>query len=231
MFSFYHNNSVNSPFSFQFTEKSSDKYFGIGCIKKCRCDERLQTKTKEFTRLPYTAFASSIHNKQHQQFEGPSGEGTVCRDLLLITSRGEKNTVFHSPFLFSTANKHYRPTRPQSTPEQTQEKTLIIRVARMYGWAYSWSPPSTARRSRTRRTYRAPVDRSISLRHLHALVSIRTAPTLPRGCEGNRSLTPVRTPSRASVPHSPPCRQVDHLPSNSPTSFFFFPLSKDSGQG
>jgi hypothetical protein len=23
-------------------------------IKKCRCDERLQTKTKEFTRLPYT---------------------------------------------------------------------------------------------------------------------------------------------------------------------------------
>jgi hypothetical protein len=31
MFSFYHTNSVNSPFSFQFTEKSSDKYFGIGC--------------------------------------------------------------------------------------------------------------------------------------------------------------------------------------------------------
>ncbi len=25
-------------------------------IKKCRCDERLQTKTKEFTRLPYTVF-------------------------------------------------------------------------------------------------------------------------------------------------------------------------------
>jgi hypothetical protein len=25
-------------------------------IKKCRCDERLQTKTKEFTRLPYTGF-------------------------------------------------------------------------------------------------------------------------------------------------------------------------------
>jgi hypothetical protein len=23
-------------------------------VKKCRCDERLQTKTKEFTRLPYT---------------------------------------------------------------------------------------------------------------------------------------------------------------------------------
>ncbi len=25
-------------------------------INKCRCDERLQTKTKEFTRLPYTGF-------------------------------------------------------------------------------------------------------------------------------------------------------------------------------
>jgi hypothetical protein len=23
-------------------------------MNKCRCDERLQTKTKEFTRLPYT---------------------------------------------------------------------------------------------------------------------------------------------------------------------------------
>jgi hypothetical protein len=25
-------------------------------IYECRCDERLQTKTKEFTRLPYTMF-------------------------------------------------------------------------------------------------------------------------------------------------------------------------------
>jgi hypothetical protein len=27
-------------------------------INKCRCDERLQTKTKEFTRLPYTGLAT-----------------------------------------------------------------------------------------------------------------------------------------------------------------------------
>ena len=29
--------------------------------------------------------------------------------------------------------RHCRPTRPQSTPEQMQEKTPIIRAARMYG--------------------------------------------------------------------------------------------------
>ena len=28
-------------------------------IYECRCDERLQTKTKEFTRLPYTARPAS----------------------------------------------------------------------------------------------------------------------------------------------------------------------------
>ncbi len=28
-------------------------------INKCRCDERLQTKTKEFTRLPYTGLVES----------------------------------------------------------------------------------------------------------------------------------------------------------------------------
>ncbi len=81
---------------------------------------------------------------------------------------------------------------------------------------------ATKSRSRTRRTYRAPVDRSISLRHLHALVSIHTTLTLPRGCEGNRSLTPVWAPSRASVTHSPPWWRVDHLPSNSPKSHVFF---------
>ncbi len=77
-------------------------------------------------------------------------------------------------------------------------------------------------RSRTRHTYHTPVDLRISLRHLHALVSIRTAPKLPRGCEGNRSLTPVREPSHASVPHSPPWWRVVHLPSNSPRSHVSF---------
>jgi hypothetical protein len=29
-------------------------------INKCRCDERLQTKTKEFTRLPYTGLVLEL---------------------------------------------------------------------------------------------------------------------------------------------------------------------------
>ncbi len=34
-------------------------------INKCRCDERLQTKTKEFTRLPYTGLVLELeHLKQ-----------------------------------------------------------------------------------------------------------------------------------------------------------------------
>jgi hypothetical protein len=31
-------------------------------IKKCRCDERLQTKTKEFTRLPYTVLVLELEH-------------------------------------------------------------------------------------------------------------------------------------------------------------------------
>ena len=31
-------------------------------INKCRCDERLQTKTKEFTRLPYTGLVLALEH-------------------------------------------------------------------------------------------------------------------------------------------------------------------------
>jgi hypothetical protein len=31
-------------------------------IKKCRCDERLQTKTKEFTLLPYTGLVLELEH-------------------------------------------------------------------------------------------------------------------------------------------------------------------------
>ncbi len=31
-------------------------------INKCRCDERLQTKTKEFTRLPYTGLVLELEH-------------------------------------------------------------------------------------------------------------------------------------------------------------------------
>jgi hypothetical protein len=33
-------------------------------IYECRCDERLQTKTKKFTRLPYTCFAEESFSKK-----------------------------------------------------------------------------------------------------------------------------------------------------------------------
>ncbi len=81
-----------------------------------------------------------------------------------------------------------------NTPEQTREKTPIIRsVAKL---RLSMSPPSTEWRSRPRCTYRT---------------------------EGNHSLTPVWVPSRSSVPHSPSWRWVVHLPSNSPNGGFFPP--------
>ena len=31
-------------------------------INKCRCDERLKTKTKEFTRLPYTGLVLELEH-------------------------------------------------------------------------------------------------------------------------------------------------------------------------
>ena len=34
----------------------------IRCIYECRCDERLQTKTKEFTRLAYTGLLGGLEH-------------------------------------------------------------------------------------------------------------------------------------------------------------------------
>jgi hypothetical protein len=34
----------------------------IRCIYECRCDERLQTKTKEFTRLTYTGLVVELEH-------------------------------------------------------------------------------------------------------------------------------------------------------------------------
>ena len=39
--------------------KRESKIIGIN---KCRCDERLQTKTKEFTRLPYTGLVLELEH-------------------------------------------------------------------------------------------------------------------------------------------------------------------------
>jgi hypothetical protein len=51
---------VEVPFSAGLALHSNEFYYEsklelkIRGINKCRCDERLQTKPKEFTRLPYT---------------------------------------------------------------------------------------------------------------------------------------------------------------------------------
>jgi hypothetical protein len=36
-------------------------------MNKCRCDERLQTKTKEFTRLPYTGLVLPPEKKENEK--------------------------------------------------------------------------------------------------------------------------------------------------------------------
>jgi hypothetical protein len=37
-------------------------------MNKCRCDERLQTKTKEFTRLPYTGKSKRMRKTGYKFF-------------------------------------------------------------------------------------------------------------------------------------------------------------------
>jgi hypothetical protein len=45
-----------------FTKLWIDKELKIRCIYECRCDERLQTKTKEFTRLTYTVLVVELEH-------------------------------------------------------------------------------------------------------------------------------------------------------------------------
>jgi hypothetical protein len=58
----------NLPSS-QITSRTFEVYYEsikrepkIRGINKCRCDERLQTKTKEFTRLPYTGLVLELEH-------------------------------------------------------------------------------------------------------------------------------------------------------------------------
>ena len=50
------------------------------CIYECRCDERLQTKTKEFTRLTYTGLVVELEHLKietrliDEKFANPMGE-------------------------------------------------------------------------------------------------------------------------------------------------------------
>ncbi len=42
--------------------ESTNREIKIRCIYECRCDERLQTKTKEFTRLIYTGWVVELEH-------------------------------------------------------------------------------------------------------------------------------------------------------------------------
>jgi hypothetical protein len=52
----------------------------IRCIYECRCDERLQTKTKKFTRLTYTGLVVEL---EHLKIE------TRLIDEKFVNSMGE----------------------------------------------------------------------------------------------------------------------------------------------
>ena len=51
--------------SFEVYYESIKREPKIRGINKCRCDERLQTKTKEFTRLPYTGLV--LEQLKHEE--------------------------------------------------------------------------------------------------------------------------------------------------------------------
>ena len=58
----------------------------IRCIYECRCDERLQTKTKEFTLLVYTGLVVELeHLKIETRLtnETPVSEMGVCASVML----------------------------------------------------------------------------------------------------------------------------------------------------
>ncbi len=68
--------SKESFFVFYESIKREPKIRGIN---KCRCDERLQTKTKEFTRLPYTGLVLELeHLKNHSKDRDEVNKREVC---------------------------------------------------------------------------------------------------------------------------------------------------------
>ena len=141
------------------------------------------------------------------------GRGTFSSDSSPPTPK-KNNVSSHNPKLQTPSSPNHPGTDSGDNPHH--QSRVNVRLSMLI-------KPSFYRETKsTRCTYHSPVDHSISLRHLYSLVSIHTAPTLSWVCEGNRSLTPVRTPSHASVPNSPSWRRVVHLPSNSPRIHVFF---------
>ena len=118
--------------------------------------------------------------------------------------------------------RHCRLPHPQSTPEQTREKTPLIR-SRAKLRLSMLIKPSFHQRSRNTTRLCAPCSAPSATKP--ARRSVPRADVATGWAEGNRSLTPVRAPSHRSVHHPPPWRRVAHLPSDFTQEplFFFFP--------
>jgi hypothetical protein len=116
---------------------------------------------------------------------------------------------------------------PQSTPEQTREKTPIIRILMKLLLSMLTKPSFHQRIRNTTRLCAPCSDPSVTKTGRR---SVPSADVATGWAEGNRSLSPVRVPSHTSVHHPPPWRRVDHLLDGLTTSFkftqeslFFFP--------
>ncbi len=115
--------------------------------------------------------------------------------------------------------RHCRLPHPQSTPEQTREKTPLIRSRAKLRLRMLINPSF---HQRSRNTTRLCVPCSAPSVTKPARRSVPRADVATGWAEGNHSLTPVQAPSHRSVQHPPPWRRVAHLPSDSLKSHFFF---------
>ena len=115
--------------------------------------------------------------------------------------------------------RHCRLPHPQSTPEQTREKTPLIR-SRAKLRLSMLIKPSFHQRSRNTTRLCAPCSAPSATKS--ARRSVPRADVATVWAEGNRSLTPVRVPSHRYVHHPPPWRRVAHLPSDFTQEPLFF---------
>ncbi len=115
---------------------------------------------------------------------------------------------------------------PPKTPEQTREKTPIIRSLMKLRLIMLTKPsfhlptkPNTTYLSYTgwsEHIVTTPVCTGVHTHHVDVVVG---------WSEGNHSLTPVRVPSRSSVPHSPPwCRFPSPFKFTQEPCFLFFSI-------
>jgi hypothetical protein len=85
-------------------------------MKKCRCDERLQTKTKEFTRLPYTGLVLEL---EHLKIESKCN---LLDDCLFLFSENCLFTKIEATWL----GREEQIGRKNAESVQTQQACLQV---------------------------------------------------------------------------------------------------------